>query len=88
MNQAAETRLENLRSAPRCGARNRAGLPCQCPAIRGRMRCRLHGGLSPGAPKGTGNGNYVDGYYTAEAIAERRWARSLAADYKDKQNGR
>lgn len=23
------------------------------------------------------NGNYVDGFYTAEAIEERRWVRSL-----------
>jgi hypothetical protein len=35
-------------SAPRCGARTRSGTPCACPAIRGRTRCRLHGGLSTG----------------------------------------
>jgi hypothetical protein len=35
-------------SAPRCGARTRRGTACQCPAIRGRRRCRLHGGLSTG----------------------------------------
>jgi len=34
--------------APRCGARNRPGNPCQCPAIRGKRRCRLHGGRSTG----------------------------------------
>ncbi|WP_433994761.1 HGGxSTG domain-containing protein [Bradyrhizobium canariense] len=34
--------------------------PCQCPTIRGRGRCRLHGGRSPGAPSGSGNGNYVE----------------------------
>jgi hypothetical protein len=33
--------------APRCGARNRRGTPCQCPAMR-NGRCRLHGGLSTG----------------------------------------
>ena len=32
---------------PRCGARNRRGTPCQCPAMR-NGRCRLHGGLSTG----------------------------------------
>ncbi|MGA8293113.1 MAG: HGGxSTG domain-containing protein [Rhodoplanes sp.] len=77
MNQAVATRLANLRAAPRCGARNRAGEPCRCPAIRGRKRCRLHGGLSPGAPRGQRNGNFKDGQWTAEAIAERRWLRSL-----------
>lgn len=71
------TQLQNIRLAPRCVAKTRAGGICQCPAIRGRNRCRLHGGLSPGAPKGGKNGNYVDGYFTAEAIGERRWARSL-----------
>jgi hypothetical protein len=33
---------------PRCGAKNRRGLPCQCPCVHGRRRCRLHGGLSTG----------------------------------------
>lgn len=77
MNQDVANRLRQIRSAPRCGARNRAGQPCQCPAIRGRMRCRLHGGLSPGAPKGQANGKYTDGYFTAEAVAERRWINDM-----------
>ena len=34
--------------APRCGARNRQGQPCRCPAMRGKRRCRLHGGKSTG----------------------------------------
>jgi Tripartite tricarboxylate transporter family receptor len=55
----------------------RAGTPCQSPAIRGRRRCRLHGGLSPGAPKGSQNGNYKNGEWTAEAIEERKWLRDL-----------
>jgi len=33
--------------APRCGAKNRRGLPCQCPAMA-NGRCRIHGGLSTG----------------------------------------
>jgi hypothetical protein len=57
------------------------GTPCQCPAIRGRRRCRLHGGLSPGAPKGTRNGNYRQGNWTADAIEERRWLRSLVSEF-------
>ena len=35
-------------TAPRCGGRTRRGTSCQCPAIRGRRRCRLHGGRSTG----------------------------------------
>src|SRR4051794_2744185 len=33
-----------------------------------RKRCRLHGGLSPGAPRGSRNGNYRRWDWTAEAI--------------------
>jgi hypothetical protein len=69
--------LTNLREAPRCGAKTRAGGTCQCPAIRGRQRCRLHGGRSTGAPKGRANGNYMSGDFTAEAVEERQWLRSV-----------
>jgi hypothetical protein len=36
--------------APRCGARarSRGGQPCQAPAVRGKRRCRMHGGISTG----------------------------------------
>jgi hypothetical protein len=77
MNQTLDVRLENLRNAPRCGARSRAGTPCQAPALRGRQRCRLHGGWSTGAPRGSRNGNFTEGNWTAEAIEERRWLRSM-----------
>ena len=77
MNQETVERLANLRNARRCGARNRVGRPCQCPAIRGRLRCCLHGGLSPGAPKGNGNGNFKDGFWTCEAVRERRWVKDM-----------
>jgi hypothetical protein len=42
----------------RCGARTRSGSRCQSPAMP-NGRCRMHGGLSPGAPKG--NRNALDG---------------------------
>ena len=32
----------------RCGARTRRGTPCQKPPLKGKNRCRLHGGLSSG----------------------------------------
>jgi hypothetical protein len=38
---------------------------------------RIHGGLSPGAPRGVANGNYRDGYWTREAVEERKFFRSL-----------
>ncbi len=35
-------------AAPRCGARTRGGAPCRGPAVRGKRRCRMHGGASTG----------------------------------------
>jgi len=40
-------------NAPRCGARTKTnnGQPCRCPAVRGKSRCRIHGGATgSGAP--------------------------------------
>jgi hypothetical protein len=56
----------------KCLAKTRNGGACQKLALKQKARCRLHGGLSPGAPKGALNGNYSSGRYTAKAIAERR----------------
>ena len=38
-----------------CGAKKRSGEPCQKHALKGAKRCRLHGGASKGAPKGSAN---------------------------------
>ncbi len=46
-----------------CGAKTRAGKPCNNKPIAGKKRCRLHGGLSPGAPKGNRN-NLKHGIYS------------------------
>ena len=35
-------------SSPRCGARTRAGTACLGPALKGKRRCRMHGGASSG----------------------------------------
>ena len=73
--------LENIRSASRCGAKTRAGGSCRCPAIRGRKRCRLHGGLSPGAPRAERNGNFKHGFWTCQAAEERQWAKQMVQVY-------
>ena len=57
----------------RCGAKTRAGKACQKPALSGKTRCQLHGGRG-GAPSGKRNGNYRTGYYTQEALQERKEA--------------
>ena len=46
----------NPANAPRCGAYARTtGNPCEAPAVRGRKRCRMHGGKGSGAPPGNRN---------------------------------
>lgn len=59
-----------LNDTSKCGARTRAGMPCEALAMP-NGRCRLHGGMSPGAPKGNRNA-WKHGRFAAETIAERR----------------
>ena len=62
-----------LNRSPRCGAKTRSGSPCRSPAVKGRMRCRMHGGAKgSGAPKGPANGSYRHGGFTCEVIQQRR----------------
>lgn len=66
-----------MQKSPRCGARTRTGTPCQAPAVRGRARCRMHGGANgSGAPRGNQNA-LKHGIYTKEAIEERRQLREM-----------
>ena len=72
-------------TAPRCGAkaRTRGGRPCQAPAIRGKTRCRMHGGLSTGprTPEGLAKSRrarWTHGQYAQDTIAARRAALERA----------
>jgi hypothetical protein len=67
---------QRVTQMPRCGAKTRAGGTCLSPAMP-NGKCRTHGGLSPGAPRGKANGSYRDGYWTREAVEERNFIRSL-----------
>jgi len=61
-----------LRASPRCCACTRRGTACAAPAVRGRTRCRMHGGAAgSGAPRGNRNA-LKDGYHTAAARTRRR----------------
>ncbi len=63
--------------SPRCGARTRKCAACLAPAVKGKRRCRMHGGAEgSGAPKGNKNA-LKHGLYTREAIEERRQLRQL-----------
>ncbi|PVE20647.1 hypothetical protein DC522_31060 [Microvirga sp. KLBC 81] len=72
-----------LNLSPRCGAKTRSGSPCRSPAVKGRTRCRMHGGTKgSGAPKGRANGNYQHGHFTCEAIQGRLAVRKLIRQAK------
>ena len=64
-------------SSPRCGAKTRSGKPCLAPAVRGKKRCRMHGGATgSGAPRGNKNA-LKHGHSTGDAIAERQSVQAL-----------
>ena len=64
-------------NAPRCGAKTKTndGNPCRCPAIKGKTRCRVHGGArGSGAPRGNANA-LKHGHTTAAAKAFKQEIR-------------
>jgi hypothetical protein len=65
-----------MNDTPRCGAKTRGGEPCRYPAMP-NGKCRIHGGASPGAPRGAANGRFRDGFWTREAVEERKFIRLL-----------
>ncbi len=68
---------------PRCGAHARTtGKPCRCPSMA-NGRCKLHGGKSPGAPRGAKNGNFRHGQRTQETLERRREIRELLGSLRE-----
>ena len=65
---------------PAMWSADKSGNRCQSPAMP-NGRCRMHGGMSPGAPKGNRNA-LKHGRYTAEAIAGRREIAELVRAMK------
>jgi hypothetical protein len=70
--------LLDMQQARRCGAKTRRGTACQGPAMP-NGRCRMHGGKSPGAPKGNKNA-WKHGHCSADSIAFRKLLRILLSD--------
>ena len=69
--------------APRCGARTRKDQPCRAPAVRGKRRCRMHGGRSTGPRTPAGRerstrARWTHGRYSAE---RQREFQQLKAEY-------
>lgn len=64
-------------ASPRCGARTRCGSACRAPAVRGKKRCRMHGGAKgSGAPKANRNAR-KHGVFSSDAVVERRRIQAL-----------
>jgi hypothetical protein len=83
--------MNPMHASPRCGARTRQGRPCLSPAIRGKRRCRLHGGLSTGPRTAEGlersrRARWKHGRYSREArearAAERLTRPPTEADFQ------
>ncbi|MGY8637002.1 HGGxSTG domain-containing protein [Bradyrhizobium sp. 14AA] len=67
-------------ASPRCDAGTRNGTACRAPAMRGKVRCRMHGGAwGTSAPRGNQNAR-KHGAFTQDRIAERRAIRTLLAE--------
>ena len=66
-----------MHQSPRCGARTRSGSPCRSPAVKGKRRCRMHGGAEgSGAPRGNRNA-LQHGLRSAEVLMLQRQVREL-----------
>jgi hypothetical protein len=76
-------RLANMATASRCGAKTRAGHPCRQAAVRGRTRCRMHGGAKgSGGPRGNRNGNFKFGLWTRENLEVRKAMRAKVREIR------
>ena len=66
-----------MRASPRCGAQTRQGTPCRAPAVKGKLRCRMHGGANgSGAPIGNANA-LKHGEYAKATIEMRKKVAAL-----------
>ena len=71
--------LESLR----CGAKTRRDGACRSPAVRGKKRCRMHGGAQgSGAPRANQNAR-KHGLFTRSAIEERRRIGALIGEVQE-----
>src|SRR3954452_11336072 len=64
--------------SPRCGARTRSGNPCRSAAVKGKQRCRMHGGAAgSGAQPGNRNALRYGGRSGEIVTLRRRMAELL-----------
>jgi len=79
----------NPNNAPRCNAKAKStGKQCRAPAVRGKSKCRLHGGRSTGAKTPEGlrrcqRANWKHGRYSAESKQLYRLAKRFLRENKE-----
>ena len=66
----------------RCGARTRRGTACQKPSIKGKTRCRLHGGLSTGPKTAEGKARIAAAHFK-HARRSKRFVEMRAKIWKE-----
>ena len=72
--------ISPMLASSRCGAKIRSGGSCRAPAVRGKRRCRMHGGApGSGAPRRNRNARR-HGLFTGDAIAEREQIQALLGE--------
>jgi len=77
----------DLRSLPRCQAKAKStGRQCGNAAMKGKRVCYIHGGRSPGAPKGNRNA-WKTGCYDAETRREKEEIRKFLDDCRELLSG-
>lgn len=74
--------MSKAHAAPRYLAMTRKGTACQSPAVKGRKRCRMHGGTNPGAPKGNQNARKHGGY-SAKTLEAVQYVKAIARLVRD-----
>jgi hypothetical protein len=85
--QAYQRNVGPMLASLRCGAKTRSRDPCRSPAVRGKKRCRMHGGAAgPGAPKGNQNA-VTDRRYTREILERRRQIGKLLRELRGDAQG-
>jgi hypothetical protein len=75
--------ISPMLASPRCGAKIRSGEACRSPAVRGKRRCRMHGGVPGSGAPGRNRNARKHGLFTKAAIAERKRIEALLADARE-----
>lgn len=70
----------------RCGAstKNYNGRPCRAPAVRGRRRCRMHGGAKNSGAQKRNTNALKHGHTTREVKSIRKQIRSALSAFTTK----